>query len=79
MLKIPFIIHYHVKVHKSSTYSYIKKVYFSTVFNSANRNQLDLSRSRRSDRPYVTFDFRNMHATPTFEGAWLTLMNENGQ
>ena len=28
---------------------------------------LDLSRSRRSDRPYVTFDLRNVHATPTFE------------
>ena len=22
----------------------------------------------RSDRPYVTFDLRNVHATPTFEG-----------
>ena len=29
---------------------------------------LDLSRSRRSDRPHVTFDLRNVHATPTYEG-----------
>ena len=74
ILKNPFIIHYlsllcentqNVKIFNTA----MSKTFISPQYLTQQiETNLDLSRSRRSDRPYVTFDLRNVHATPTFEG-----------